>query len=227
MRKVDLSFSIAESVLIPLPADARRVRLLAPDGLAEMSVTFASVVPDGSDDPGGQLVTAWLGESAVSKRAGGVWRDIPVPRAYLVDGEVCLSWAWGRDMVLPQGDLRSGDYMILRQREGVPWDAASPVLERVVYGRLTIRSGAQYEDAEEFLLVMITRLRDALSGMDSSQSPDSAALVEVESPDGRVEKYSTYGALMKHLHVLEQRLSFYRATDGGRHALAGFRLEGV
>ena len=209
--------------MLALPADTRRVRLLAPDGMASMLVKFDSALPDGGDDPRGRLVTEWIGAAAVVAVPGGVWGAVPAPRAYLDDGEVVLAFNWGDGLTVRQTDIAAGDYLVLKQREGVEWDAANPVLERTVYGRFMVRNGSAYETSEDFLEMMIERLRDAIVG-GVGKGPASAALIEVEAPDGRREKYTGIGALQTQLFRLENRLAFLRSTDGGRTPMAGFRL---
>lgn len=221
MQRVDLNFSTAEAVILRLPADTRRVRILSPDNASSMLIKFDSALPDGSDDPSGRLVTEWLGAAAVTSTPGGVWGAIPPPRAYLIEGVVELAFVWGDDLTIVNSDLRAGDYLLLRQRDGVAWDPMNPVLQRTQYGRLMVREGVAYESREDYLEQQIQRLRDAIDGT-GGLAPASPALLEIEAPDGRTEKYVNIATMLRQLHILENRLAFLRAANGA--SITGFQL---
>lgn len=227
MRRQDLSFSTAETAFLRLPRETRRVRIAAPDSAAMFTLTFlADVVPDGSSDPEGRTVTEWLGANGrVVNVAGGAWGAIPEPRAHLDDYGISLAFNWdAADVTQPITALAAGDYLILAQREGIVWDAANPVLQRIQYGRFMLRNALAYETDEDYLEALIQRLRDAIEGGEG-KGAQSVGLLEVETPDGRREKYAGIGALMTQLRICENRLSYLRASDGGRHPITGWRLE--
>ena len=235
----DLSYSFSETALLPLPAETRRVVLTSPDGAQEFTCTFNGVVPDGSFDPAGGLISTWLtganGDWNIVNGVGVLWRAIPEPRGYLIDGEFCLGFQGsdfgsGTSPSIRNSEPMSGSYLVLRQRQGVTWDNAAPVLERMVYGNFMMRELPSYGGNEEILIQMINRLRAAILNIRGDSSgltgggPTSAALIEVEAPDRRRERYSGISAMIRQLHSLENRLNWLRATDGGRVPLAGFRI---
>lgn len=220
----DLEFTIYESVLIPLPAATRKAVIIGPPGSAyRLAVDWtdaAATSADGDDiDRTGGGVTV---DAAASVTVDYWPRSATSQKRVHIDGQAYLQLFPDRQDS-PIDPPPAGDYQLFAYPPGdEPAAAADRLFVPLRYGRVRLRARPHYFNALDMLDEQLARLRDALT--DAERAPESAALLEIETADGRRERYASPRALLAAIHELEQRRGWLLATDGGKRPLTGFQL---
>lgn len=223
--RLDLEFTVHETVLLPLPAATRKIAVIGPPGSA-YRLTIGLTDAAAAVDVSGPLTSAQDGVTVSG--AGSVtvefWpRGTDTQRREIIDGRAYLRlYPDGDDQ--PRDPPPAGDYQLFGYPAGHQ-EAAQPADNIYVplrYGRLRLRARPHYFNQLDMLDEQLARLRDALT--DARAAPESSALVEVETADGRRQRYAGIATLRAEISKLENRRNWLVATDSGRKPLTGFRL---
>lgn len=225
----DLEFSIYESVLLPLPAATRKAVVIGPPGNTyQITVHFSDAAADiatgatGLLRDGGGVTVAGAGSTTHE-----FWpTDTTSQRREIIDGRAYLQLSPQPRLLDPSNPPKpaAGDYQLFGYPSGwveKPMPANNAYVP-LAYGRLRLLARPHYFDDIDIIDDRIARLRDALTHADSA--PSSAALMEVETPDGNRERYAGVRTLEAALNALQNRRAYLLATHGGRAPLAGFQL---
>jgi len=221
----DYDFTIYESPLIRLPPRTRKAVVIGPPGSTykfqlQLSNAGAAARLQPGVDSGVIITATGAAVTETGSSANEFWPRRPGRhRIEVLDDAAYLNLPLDITDNAPP-PISPGDYQLFAypadytERGGFAEELYIPIQS----GRISIQPRPPYTTEVDFIDNQLRVLRQAATDPDRG----SAALMEVELPDGSRQRFAGLAALLDAIHNLEQRRAWLIATNHGRRPIAGF-----